>query len=309
MGDLHSQEAEQAFREALDIDPGYAPAWTGLSVVLRDQANRGEIDLHDGTRQARAAAVRALELDPELPEAWSALAHIEFHYDWDWDRALGTVRTALQYAPNNIDALLVLAQMLEGLGRVEEAIEAAEKAFSLDPLNRQSIRRLALVQWAAGRYAEAEATTRRLWELHPDSANAPMLIGALLNLQGKPEEALPYVEQGKDEFWRTFALALVYHSLGRKDDADRTLNHLIEEFGYFGAFQVAIVYAWRGQVEEAFEWLDISYRQRDGGFNTILVDPALRSLHDDPRWEPMLNRIGLLPYWQAMQAKAKGASS
>jgi TolB-like protein len=293
--------SEQAYRDAIAIDPGYAQAWAGLSETLRQLANNGITDLHEGTEKARAAAIRALELDDSKPEAWAALASIQFVYDWDWDRGEATARTALQYGPGNVLALREMADILRGLGRPEEALEFSLKAVELDPLSRGSLQNLALTYWSLGRYDLSEAQYRRVLELYPGGGDISGMIGALLSLQGKSEEALPYIEAEQEGIWSTMFMAAALHRLGRTEESDLALQKLIDDYGYFGAFQVATVYALKGNPDKAFEWLEISYDQRDGGFTHILVDSTFKSIHNDPRWEEILHRVGLLPYWQEMQ--------
>ena len=298
--------SEQAYRNAIAIDPDYAQAWAGLSETLRELANQGITDMQEGTEQARAAAIRALDLDDASPEAWAALADIQFVYDWDWDRSEATARTALQYGPGNTQALREMSTILRGLGRPEDALEFSRKAVELDPLNRDTLTSYALNYWALGRYDLSEAQYRRMLELFPGHADISGVIGGLLSLQGKPEEALPYIEKEQDGVWRTMFMASAYHQLGREGESDLALQKLIDDYGYFGAFQVATIYALKANNDKAFEWLDISYEQRDGGFTHILNDSTFSSIHDDPRWENILQRVGLLPYWQEMQARKAG---
>ena len=271
---------------------------SGRLSTLRSQANYGYIDIHEGTEEARKAAESALELDNSLAEAWAALGHIQFVYDWDWDRAAGSIRTALQYGPRNGVVLEQAARTMRGLGQVERAIEYAQYAVELDPLSQTSLRNLAVTYWGVGQPKEQFAAIKRSLELYPNQPDLLSWRGGSLVLQGHPEEALQYVEGDSDSFWQPMGLSMVLSDLGRHEEADRVLQRLIAEFKHSMAYQAAEIYAWHGNKDKAYEWLDIAYEQRDGGYTQILLDPFLVSLHDDPRWEQTLDKVGLLKYWR-----------
>jgi adenylate cyclase len=301
--------AETAYRKALDIDPDFAPAWAGLAFTLRVQANYGYIDLHDGTETARKAAQRALELDDTLADAWAALALIQFVYDWDWDRAAGTIRTALQYGPRNDVVLRQAANIARGLGDAKSAVEYSEFAVELDPLSQTSLRALIVTYWGVSRQSEASATIQRSLELYADQPDLTAWIASGLVLQGRPEEARQHIEKDSDNFWQIMFASMVANDLGRHEEAEQALQRLITEHKDSMAFQAAEIYAWQGNKDKAYEWLEIAYEQRDGGFTQILMDPFLASLHDDPRWEQILDRVGLLKYWQKLNSNQAGTGS
>jgi hypothetical protein len=143
--------------------------------------------------------------------------------------------------------------------------------------------------------------------MFPDSGAGPFMAGMFLLYQEQAESGLPLIERGKDDFWVTMGVGMAQHSLGNDELSNIALERLTREYGHFGAFQVATVHAWRGEADQAFEWLDTAYEQKDGGFTAILVDPSFNTLHSDPRWARLLDRLGLLPYWQAMPHNATEA--
>lgn len=114
--------------------------------------------------------------------------------------------------------------------------------------------------------------------------------------RSRPDAALQEIEQEPDPLWRRFGLALTYHALGRKDEAEAALAELLEKDQSGGAYQIAVVYAFRGQADQAFAWLERAYVQRDTGLGLVRVDPLLRkSLERDPRYEAFLKKMGLPP--------------
>jgi TolB-like protein len=297
--------SESAYKAALAIDPNYAPAWAGLSFTLNNRAIFGYIDVHEGTEASRQAAIRALELDDTLADAWAALAAIQFTYDWDWDRAAGTIRTALQYGPRNMVALETATAIYRGLGRSEQAIDIARKAVELDPISLSSLRNLAVTYWLAGKFSESEKMFYQIMELYPELETIRAFLAVQLQLQEKPEEAMRFIDPDSENVWQRFASAMVLYSLGRDEDSMRVLGGLIEEYNEALAFQIAEIHAVRGSPDEAFEWLELAYQQKDAGFIQILLDPFLVSLHDDPRWELLLENVGVLNYWKELQAKSR----
>jgi adenylate cyclase len=294
--------AESAFKAAIAIDPDYAPAWAGLSIVLADLANLGYIELNEGYESARQAAIRALELDDTLADAWAALAAIQFAHDWDWDLGEGTIQTALQYGPRNVVALEAAAAIKRSTGRHEQALILAQQAVELDPLGLSSLRTLGVTYWALGLYSESEKIYRQILEMYPEQLTIRAFIASVLNLQGKSEEAMQFIDADSENLWQEFISVLVLHDLNREEESELVLQRLMNEKGDVMAYQIADIHAWLGDSDRAFVWLEHAYRQKDGGISQIIFDPFLVSLHDDPRWEEILLKAGMLDYWNELQA-------
>lgn len=281
-----------AYRAALDLDPEYAAAWAGLSITLAQQASWGAIDLADGMRQAREAVLRALAIDDTLPEAHTSLGWIRMVYDWNWRGADEAYQTAIRLAPNNATALSGAAVLAFTLGRLDEAIELNGKAIELDPLRQAGHANLGLVLLHANRLDEAALRYRHLLELNPQYPGAHMRLGQILLLQGRPAEALEMIRQDSDEWWRDYAVPLALHSLGRADEADQALAAFIANHAD-GPFQAAEIFAWRGEIDQAFVWLEKAYELPDSGLHEILHNPFFSTLTDDSRWPAFLARLGL----------------
>ncbi len=297
------EAAEAAFKAAIAISPDFAPAWAGLSTVLGNLANQGYIEINEGQEAARQAAIQALQLDDTLADAWAALANIQFAYDWDWNRAEGTIRTALQYGPRNVYTLEIAAGIFRALGQFEQALRYARLAVELDPLSLSSLRTLGITFWATGQHLAAEKVYHQILELYPQQVSIKAFLGLQRMLQGKPEDAIQFIVADSENVWQRFASALILIDLGRDEDSNRILQSFINDDNETWAYQVADTFAWRDNPTEAFEWLDIAIQKKDGGMTQVLFDPFLGSLHADPRWEPMLDKIGMLKYWQEMQAR------
>jgi len=129
--------------------------------------------------------------------------------------------------------------------------------------------------------------------LNPSGNWGHYFLGLVLLAQGDAPAALAAIEQETSDGYRLTGTAIVQHVLGDAGASDVALQELIENWGTPAAYQVALVYAFRGEIDEAFGWLERAYDNRDGGITHLLLDPLLVNLHDDPRWEPLLNKMGL----------------
>ena len=281
------------FQRSRERDPGYAPAWAGLSEAYAVQADNGHVPVADGYRRAREAAEKALALDPQLADAHLAMGRIQRSYDWDWVAADASFRKALELEPGSAKALRHAASQARTLGRWSEAIDLANKAIEHDPLRSTTYNALGFALQAVNRDAEAEAAFRKGLEVAPDRAIRHMHLGQALLLQGKAEAALQEMEQETDEIWRLSGLPLVFHALGRRSESDAALAALKSKHAGEMAYQIAEVHAFRDEVDLAFEWLDRAYDQRDGGLSDIKGDPFLRGLVDDPRYRALLRKLKL----------------
>jgi len=286
------EKAVIAFQQALEIDPDYAEAWAGLSITYSQQASWGFVDRDKGIALAREAVKRALALDKRLPEAHASLGWIRMVYDFDWHGADASYHEASKLAPGNATVLRAAGVLAFTLGRLDEAIDIDLRAIVRDPLNQGSHQNLGLVLMHAGRLEESAQKYRHVLELNNEYPGAHMRLGQILLLQGEPDAALKMVIQDSDSWWQDYGVALATTLIGPQSKADRTLEGFIQNHPD-GPFQIAELYAYRGETDEAFTWLQRAYEQRDSGIHEMMNDPFLASLVDDARWQPFLERMGL----------------
>jgi len=209
----------------------------------------------------------------------------------------------LQHGPRHTDALQNAALIFRGLGWPDEAVDYARRALETDPLSRSALRNLGVTYWGVGRHADSRAAYQQMLALYPEQVDMHAFTAGSLMLDGKPEEALHELSLEKHEFWVPFVESMILHSLGRDEEANQATLRYIEENNVGYAFQFAEIYAWQSKSDKAFEWLETASENHDGGLSQILSDPYLVSLHNDPRWEPLLLKVGLLNYWHEMQAR------
>ncbi len=296
-----------AYREAIALDADFAPSWAGLSNVLSYQGMAGLTDMQEAMEASRRAAMRALELDDTLAEAWVALADIQFDYDWDWSRAEATTRTALKYGPQNALVLRSATWVFLTLGEAERALELAQLAADLDPLDYSGLSNLGTTYWALGQPKEEERIYRHILELYPEAIGVSSWLAAALAVQGRPEEGLQYLDFDSENKWQKSMSAIVLHSLGRHEEERQMQQYMIDEKSHIWAFAIAMTYAWAGDPDKAFEWLDIAYKQKDPFMSQLIFNPWVANLHDDPRWEKVLEKMELLKYWKKSQARREEA--
>jgi TolB-like protein len=287
------ERAVEYFRRSFERDPGYAPAWAGLSEAYARQADNGFVPVADGYRRAREAAEKALALDPQLVDAHLAMGWIQTTYDWDWAAADASFRKALDLEPGSAQTLRSAGIQAMTLGRWNEAIDLANKTIERDPLRPNYYNNLGLALLAVNRDAEAEAAFRKALELDPDGAFRHRMLGLALLLKGKTGAALQEMEQETDETWRLSALPLAFHALGRRSESDAALAALKSKHAGEMAYQIAEVHAFRGEADLAFEWLERAYDQRDGGLTDIKGDRFVRGLAGDPRYKALLRKLKL----------------
>jgi adenylate cyclase len=296
------ENSVEAFERALEIEPTYARALAGLSVVLGAQSGQSYRDLHAGYILAREAAQTSLELDPNLAEAHAALGLIHTNYDWDWEGAEASFTRALELAPGDARILGQTGRLQRYLGKLVVSIEMNRQAVKRDPLalSAQHQRGLALI-WNK-QLDEAMAIYQHILTINPEFASANLSLSRILLLQGKLDEALAVAEQEPEPFWREFGILISQYALGRTDEADAKLGEFIEQNRADAAYQIAQIYGFRGDTDRVFEWLELAFDQRDGGLPEMLYDPFLTKFSSDPRWVQILKKVGLHEAWLKTRA-------
>ena len=283
--------AGKYYERVTQLDPSYALAWVGLSRVRKWQAMRGRIPIEGGNRLAREAVERALALNPNLAEAHTQMGRIKRQLDFDWAGGDASYQRAVELEPGNPEAVNGAASSAATLGRFDEALRLNRRAVDLDPLNAGSWEILAETEFFMGQLNQAVADVKKSLELNPDVFPGPVMLGKIYVLQGRPKDALPEIERVRYEPQRAFLHAIAYYALGRKKDSDTALSELITKYDASNQYQIAEVYAFRNQSDEAFEWLDRAYSQRNSGLIVTKVDPLLKNLHHDPRYAALLKKL------------------
>src|SRR5256886_11692009 len=286
------RKAISYYDQAIELDPRYALAY----------AERGEAwaFMGDLTGQrptaypkARSDAEKAVAIAPSLAEARAALGWVLCLADWKFAEGLAELKRAKELSPTNPTANDLLARIIVYLGRFDEAERQARQAVELDPLSTVTQANLARVLFYAGKLDEADAAAGKSAELQPTGAGSHRFQVLIAVQRGDSDAALREAQLEPDEGFRRFELALAHYARGDRPAADAALADLIAKAREGFAYQIAEVYAVRGEADKAFEWLQISFDDRDAGALGLLVDPLLRGLRDDARYKTLLAKLGL----------------
>jgi TolB-like protein/tetratricopeptide (TPR) repeat protein len=280
------------FDQAIRLDPDYALAYAERSealTLLGDLSGQAKTEWP----KARSDAEKAVAIAPALAEAHAALGWVRFFVDWKFAEGLSELKRAKELSPANPTANDLLARVTVYLGQVDEAERQARHAVELDPLAYQSQNNLARILWFEGKLDEADAVARKAAELQPTAASSHRWQTMVAVQRGDGATALREAQLEPDEGYRRFELALAQYVRGDRPAANAALADLIANGRDQLAYQIADVYAVRGETDKAFEWLQISFDNRDSGTLALLVDPLLRGLRDDPRYKNLLAKLGL----------------
>jgi TolB-like protein/lipoprotein NlpI len=277
------------YDEAIRLDPQYALAYAERSeawTLIGDLTGEGKT----AWPKARIDAEKAVAIAPALAEAHAALGWVRFFTEWRFAEGLSELKRAKELAPANPTANDLLARMIVYLGRLDEAENQGRQAVESDPLASAPQNNLARILWYEGKLDEADATARKAAELQPNSASSRRWQVLVAIKRGDSETALREAQLEPDESYRRFELAVAQYARGDRTAADGALADLIAHDQGLD-YQVAQVYAVRGEREKAFEWLQIAFDNHDTGMLALLVDPLLNSLRDDPRYKTLIAKM------------------
>jgi TolB-like protein/Flp pilus assembly protein TadD len=290
------EKSDALYHQVLEIDPRYAPAWVGLAGNFVSKLGSGGVvsNQEGGVAPARELAEKALAIDPDYAPAHSTLGYIA-NLENDDAGAAKHLERALTLDPTNPDVLRVASHFLSNLGRLEEALALDQAIVRRDPVNTSVLFNLGNGQRFSGRYDEAIASLRTALSLGPGEGGVHYLLGLTLLLKGDAAGALAETEQEPNEISRMIGLPMAYHALGRKADSDGALYALIAKYEKDTSYNIAYVYAFRGEADQAFAWLDKALEYHDPGLAEIVVENLFDKIHSDPRWLPFLRKIGKAP--------------
>lgn len=289
-------KSDALYRQVLAIDPPYAPAWAGLANNFVNETQIGVLSNQEGYARAREATEKALAIDPDYARAHALLGWIAMYGDNDLAGAAQHLEHALALDPTDLGVLGSAATLLENLGRLDEALALEEAIVRRDPVNAKALFNLGYAQRLVGRHDAAIATYRTMLSLSPDRGAAHFVVGTVLLLKNEPKAALAEIEQEPASTgWREIGLPLAYCALGRKADAEKAFAMLIGKYAKDAPYNIAYDYAYCGEADQAFDWLDKAVQYQDPGLGGIVPENLFDTIRADPRWLPFLRKIGKAP--------------
>jgi tetratricopeptide (TPR) repeat protein len=283
------------FSKAVDVDPTYAEAYAGIADSYAMLGLYTVLPPNDAFPKAKAAAMKALEIDNGLAEAHATLAFAHFYYDWDARAAESEFKRALENNPTYAIAHSWHGFNLAAMGQFPEAIAEAMKAEEADPLSPIIGANAAWVLCLAGQYERAIETSRRAIEIDPHFLHAHFRLGNTYEQQGEYELAIAEYqkavpEPARGDTYYQASMGHAYAMAGKTVEARKVLNHLedLSKKRYVAPYAIALIHLGLGDKDSAFEWLERACADHSTSMAYLKVDPALRSLRSDPRFDKLL---------------------
>ncbi len=293
------KKSVEYFQQATEKDPNYALAYTGLSDGYATLAFYNFVPPQEAYRKAKETALKAIELDDTLAEAHTSLASIKEDVDWDWQGAEKEYKRAIELNPNYATAHHWYSIYLSKCGRWEEAISQIKKAQELDPFSLVINNNVAGRLLEAGRDDEGMEQCRKTIELDPNYWQGHDFLGNAYRNKKMYEKAIPEYQKSLDltgdRKGYLAKVGFVYAAWGKRDDAEKTLNELMQlsKKEYVPGTEIAAIYAGLGEKDQAFRWLETAYQSHGREILYIKSDRKFDNLRSDPRYADLLHRIGL----------------
>jgi len=291
--EAETRAAIAAFHQAIELHPTYAKAFVGLARAWCRMAQNSFTSYEEGFGNMEAAVNKALELAPNLAEAYLVQGQLLLSYRQNLQSAREAFDTARKLNPGNVEVQMEYARNQCYQGHFDEGVAAARKVLELDPVSLTANHFLGHILYFCRRYDEAIRALRHTLEMEPKYPKPHYFIACCLLWKGEIDAAWEEIQQEPLMWMNWTASAVILHRLGRQQEAEASLAEInLEEDQEFASVQRADVYAQWGDPEKAFGALDQAMGYRDPGLSQVLVDPYLDPIRDDPRFDKLLEKLG-----------------
>ena len=288
------------FRQSVKLDPKFALAYARIAEVYGSMPAYPYLSPKEAFPEAKAAAVKALEIDPTLSEAHTFLAYAQVIYDWNWADGERSFKRALELDPNNFSAHFRYGQiyLLPG-GRFEEGISEIEQGLKAEPLDVNMGISLAWAELVRGQDEKALEQVRRFYDLEPNHPLSQWVLAQVLTQMGKYDEAISICEKWlQDDPNNQLALrdaGFAYAKTGRRDKAEEMIARyrVIAKTEWVPTGRIAAIYGALGEKDKAFAELEKAFEARDWDMHRLNVEVYMRPLRDDPRFAGFVKRLNL----------------
>jgi TolB-like protein/Flp pilus assembly protein TadD len=287
--------AVASFQSALNLDPTFAAAAIGLARTYSFIGEEAWLPTRVAFERARDAALLAQRLDPRSPTPHIVMAGIHLVFDWDWAGADRELQHANALGPRSAYWAQTASRLAAALGQWNDARQLGIEAITLDPLDPEVQANLGFeIYLRTGDLAEAEESFRRALQIAPATGSGHYFLGVALMLQGQHDAALGEFRKEKLDDGQLEGSAMVHFAAGRKAESDAQLAAAIRHNATIWASEIARVYAFRGEKDRAFQWLNRAYEARDEDLYFMKDDPLFKNLEGDPRYKAFLRKMNLL---------------
>jgi tetratricopeptide (TPR) repeat protein len=293
-------ESIQHYEKSVQMDPNFAPSFAGMTDPYFMLGLFGVLPPAEAFGKMKQAAEKAMELDDSLAKAYGALASAKMLYDWNWSEANKEFEHALELNPNDANVHHMYAHFLITTDRPEQAVDHTKKALQLDPLDSDLTACVAWHYLYARNFDESRTWGLKALQLDPNDWWAHMNLGWAYEQKSMLKEAIgefqTCVSQWPDASLSMASLGHAHGQAGNTGKAHEALSGLLKRAkqNYVSAYDIAILYSAMKDRDHAFEWLEKAYTERSGFLVYIKWDPRLDILHGDPRFENLMDRLGLI---------------
>jgi len=287
----------ELFQQAIKLDSNFALAYVGVAESYNVMPSYPYMSPNEANPLAKAAVAKALEIDPDLPEAHTVAGMIAATYDWDWGKAEREFKRSLELDPNLAITHYRYAWVyLSPMGRHDEAIAEMKRAMELEPLSLVQGANFAAVYLYARQFDKALDQAKKTYDLDPNLITGQNWMCHAYDVNGMYPQSLAISEKAAQSNRSLFAvLGYAYAKSGQREKAEAVLKQWkeIEKTKYVANYWVAIVHAALGEKDAAFAELEKAYQAHDWFFQRLRVDPFMDPLRDDPRFKDLVRRLGL----------------
>ena len=290
-------KAIESFERAVQADPQYALAYVGMADAYNILGFYGFLRPHEAFPKAKAAALRAIEIDHTVVEARASLAYVRLFYEWDWELAEKELKGVVKASPNYASGRQFYAHYLAIMGRFDESLAELERALELDPLSFIINAAIGWTRYFSRRYEESIDQLRKTLEIDPHFVLAHALLGQAYLQNGRTAEAIgemraAYESSGQNAYYQ----GILAHGLavsGARREAENLIDdlHARSSTSYVSAYSIAEGYIGLGDRDEAFRWLEKAYEERSRPLILLNIEPKIDPLRSDPRLESLLRRL------------------
>jgi adenylate cyclase len=283
--------AEDLIKKSIAIDSTYSNSWDLLASIYNTGSfNFGIGEIKERMEKGLIAAKKAVKINPINAEAYATLASIQEN-TWDFDESEKNMQKALELQPNS--AILIGTAALMTYGDLEKTVALIKRAIELDPLVYTNYYNLGHTYLRLNRLDNAMEAFNKFTTYYPNTQILHYMKGKVLLAQGKKSEALIEFEQETHDFFGLYGKNFIYYALGKQKQSDAVFQEFIEKFSLSDPANMADLYAFRGDYESSFKWLNKAYEFKDPVLLEALTYPSFKPMHSDPRWNTFINKLGL----------------
>jgi len=284
-------EAETKVKESITLDSTYASAWCLLAEIYNTGSYNFSIrEPEEGIYLGLDAAYKAIELEPDSGYSYATLASLQ-EKNWDFEESAKNMNKALELIPN--DGIIMGTAALMTYGDLEKAVDLLKKAIAVDPLVYGNYFNLGHNYYRLNRLEEAEKAFKTFELYYPNWQIFHYMMAKIRLAQGRTDDAISEIEQEKHQFFSLYGRNFIQFALGHTMEADALFAEFLEKYGETDPANVADLYAFRGDYDQSFKWLNKAFEIKDPVLIEALTYPSFKPMHGDSRWRDFIKKIGL----------------